>query len=183
MMKLNNTVLALSIYALLPAAALAETPAPSTADGGIVNFNGSVVTTACAVAADSANLNVDMGAVGTATLSAAGSEAPTGKAFTIQLTDCDVTTYTGIAVTFSGTPDATEATSLQAGSGSNAAQNVAIRLYDDTGKAIQIGTATDATTLIKGSNTLKFSAKYASPKGGATAGDASAVATYTLTYS
>ncbi len=34
-----------------------------------------------------------------------------------------------------------------------------------------------------GANTLNFSAKYYSPLGNATAGDASAVATYTVTYS
>lgn len=38
-------------------------------------------------------------------------------------------------------------------------------------------------SLRAGANTLNFSAKYYSPLGNATAGDASAVATYTVTYS
>lgn len=180
-MKLNKAVLALSICALLPASTLAADPV--IVDGGTVNFNGSVVTAACAVAADSATLNVEMGQVRTATLSAAGSEASTGKDFAIKLVDCDAATYTDVTVTFSGTADATDATYLQAGANGSSAQNVAIRLYDAAGTPVELGTATDIISLRNGDNTLNFSAKYASPKGGATAGDASATATYTLTYS
>lgn len=181
MMKLNKTVLAISLYALLPVTALAATPV--VVDGGTVNFDGSVVTAACAVAADSATINVDMGQVRTTALAAAGSEASTSKAFSIKLTDCDATTYTAVAVTFSGTADTTDSTYLQAGTNGSTAQNVAIRLYDAAGNPVNIGTASDVITLRSGDNSLDFSAKYASPRGGATAGDASAVATYTLTYS
>lgn len=187
MMKLRKNLLALSICALLPVAApvlaAEEPPTPVTADGGTINFNGSVVTTACAVSADSTNMNVDMGQIRTAALSTAGSEASSGKAFSIKLTDCDASTYTGVAVTFSGTADETDASYLQAGSSGSSAQNVAIRLYDASGNPVKLGTASDVITLRDGDNSLNFSAKYASPKGGATAGDASAVATYTLTYS
>lgn len=178
-MKLNKTALAFSICALLPVAAMAA----DQVDGGTVNFNGSVVTAACAVSSDSTSLNVDMGQVRAATLAEAGSEAATGKAFAIKLTDCDATAHTGVSVTFSGTTNPTETTSLQAGANGSTAQNVAIRLYDASGNAVNIGTASDVITLRNGDNTLNFSAKYASPEGGATAGDASAVATYTLTYS
>lgn len=65
----------------------------------------------------------------------------------------------------------------------NSAQNVAIRLYDEQGNVVNLGEPAAAIPLRKGANTLNFSAKYYSPKGGATAGDASAVATYTVTYS
>jgi type 1 fimbria pilin len=90
-----------------------------------------------------------------------------------------------VAVTFSGTPDANDATSLAAGSngGTGSAQNVAIRLYDEQGTVVKLGEPAGAVTLRDGENTLNFSAKYYSPKGTATAGDASAVATYTMTYS
>ncbi len=62
-------------------------------------------------------------------------------------------------------------------------KNVAIRLYDEQGNVVNLGEPAAAIPLRKGANTLNFSAKYYSPKGGATAGDASAVATYTVTYS
>ncbi len=74
-----HSLLALSIAALLPAgSALA-----ATTSGGTVNFSGKVVTSACAISAGSANIDVDMGEVRTATLAAAGSEASTAKAFSI----------------------------------------------------------------------------------------------------
>lgn len=77
------------------------------------------------------------------------------------------------------------AVSLAVGSnGSSAsAQNVAIRLYDEQGNVVRLGEAAAPVVLRSGSNTLNFSAKYYSPQGNATAGDASAVATYTVTYS
>ncbi|MGD9426801.1 fimbrial protein [Pantoea sp. NSTU24] len=192
-MKFNKKhLLALGISALLPmGSALA-----ATTSGGSVNFNGSVVTSACAISANSANIDVDMGEVRTATLAAAGSEAKVGKTFSIALEDCaiaDTSTSTStnpvaattVAVTFSGTPDSHDSNSLAAGVNGSAtsAQNVAIRLYDEQGNVVKLGETATAIPLRKGSNTLNFSAKYYSPTGGATAGNASAVATYTVTYS
>jgi len=168
----------------------------ATTNGGSVNFNGSVVTSACAISANSANIDVDMGEVRTSTLAAAGSEASVAKTFSIALEDCTIAdtsesteenpiAATTVAVTFSGTPDSNDVNSLAAGvnGGATSAQNVAIRLYDEQGNIVKLGEAATAIPLRKGANTLNFSAKYYSPTGGATAGDASAVATYTVTYS
>ena len=188
----TKTLLALSVAALLPAgAALA-----ATTSGGTVNFNGKVVTSACAISAGSANIDVDMGEVRTASLAAAGSEASTAKAFSITLEDCEIAdtsasteenpiAATTVSVTFTGTPDTADANSLAVGAngGTSSAQNVAIRLYDEQGNVVKLGESATAIPLRTGSNTLNFSAKYYSPEGKATAGDASAVATYTVTYS
>jgi major type 1 subunit fimbrin (pilin) len=170
---------------MLPGASYAEDPAPVTVDGGTINFEGSVVTAACALSSNSANMTVDMGQVRTTVLSAAGSVASTGKDFSILLDDCDVTTYTGVSITFNGSGDSTDPTALATGvnGSSSSAQNVAIRFYDEAGTAVKLNEASSVTSLRAGSNQINFSAKYASPHGGATAGDASAVATYTLTYS
>ena len=132
----------------------------------------------------------------TATLKTAGSEASTAKAFAITLEDCEIAdtsastaenpiAATTVAVTFTGTPDGSDINSLSVGANgsANSAQNVAIRLYDEQGNVVKLGEPASAIPLRKGANTLNFSAKYYSPKGGATAGDASAVATYTVTYS
>jgi len=188
----TKTLLAVLVAALLPAgSALA-----ATTSGGTVNFNGSVVTSACAISAGSANIDVDMGEVRAATLSAAGSEASTAKAFSIMLEECEIADTSGsteenpiaattVSVTFSGTPDSADASSLAAGAngGSASAQNVAIRLYDEQGNVVPLGEPAAAIVLRTGANTLNFSAKYYSPQGNATAGDASAIATYTVTYS
>lgn len=188
----HSTFLALSIAALLPAGSAMA----ATASGGTVNFSGKVVTSACAISAGSANINVDLGEVRTATLAAAGSEASTAKAFAIILEDCEIAdtsastednpiAATTVSVTFTGTPDSTDANSLAAGANGSttSAQHVAIRLYDEQGNVVKLGETAAAIPLRKGANTLNFSAKYYSPQGGATAGDASAVATYTVTYS
>ena len=188
----NKTLLAIAIAALLPAG----TALAAGTSGGTVNFSGKVVTSACAISAGSANIDVDMGEVRTATLATAGSEASTAKAFAITLEDCEIAdtsastednpiAATTVAVTFTGTPDAADANSLAVGAngGANSAQHVAIRLYDEQGKVVKLGEPAAAIPLRAGANTLNFSAKYYSPQGNATAGDASAVATYTVTYS
>ena len=188
----NKTLLAIAIAALLPAG----TALAAGTSGGTVNFSGKVVTSACAISAGSANIDVDMGEVRTATLATAGSEASTAKAFDITLEDCEIAdtsastdenpiAATTVAVTFTGTPDTSDVNSLSVGANgsANSAQNVAIRLYDEQGNVVKLGEPASAIPLRKGANTLNFSAKYYSPKGGATAGDASAVATYTVTYS
>ena len=180
--SLTQKLLPFSLLALLP---LATSSYAAEVAGGIVNFNGSVVTTACAVSSNSANINVEMGQVRTAALSAAASEASTMKKFSVALEDCDSSVSQDVAVTFSGTPNNDDPTSLAVGSngGAGTAQNVAIRLYNEQGTVIKLGEASSAVTLRDGLNTLIFGAKYYSPNGGATAGDASTVATYTLTYS
>ena len=188
----NKTLLAIAIAALLPAG----TALAAGTSGGTVNFSGKVVTSACAISAGSANIDVDMGEVRTATLKTAGSVASTAKAFAIILEDCEIADIsastdenpiaaTTVAVTFTGTPDTSDVNSLSVGANgsANSAQNVAIRLYDEQGNVVKLGEPASAIPLRKGANTLNFSAKYYSPKGGATAGDASAVATYTVTYS
>ena len=188
----NKTLLAIAIAALLPAG----TALAAGTSGGTVNFSGKVVTSACAISAGRANIDVDMGEVRTATLKTAGSVASTAKAFAITLEDCEIAATsastdenpiaaTTVAVTFTGTPDTSDVNSLSVGANgsANSAQNVAIRLYDEQGNVVNLGEPAAAIPLRKGANTLNFSAKYYSPKGGATAGDASAVATYTVTYS
>jgi type 1 fimbria pilin len=106
----NKMLLTLGVAALLPfGSALA-----AGTSGGTVNFNGSVVTSACAISANSANIDVNLGEVRTATLAAAGSEASTAKAFSIVLEDCEIADTsasteenpipaTTVAVTFTGT--------------------------------------------------------------------------------
>lgn len=188
----KKTMLVLGVSALFPmGSALA-----ATTSGGSVNFNGSVVTSACAISANSAEIDVNMGEMRTATLASAGSESSAAKTFAIALEDCAIAdtsasteenpiAATTVAVTFSGTPDNNDANSLAVGvnGGASSAQNVAIRLYDEQGNVVKLGEAATAIPLRNGSNTLNFSAKYYSPTGNATAGDASAVATYTVTYS
>ncbi|GAA3611763.1 fimbrial protein [Gibbsiella greigii] len=161
------------------------TYAAVTVDGGTLNFEGSVVTTACALSSSSATQSINMGQVGTPNLATAGTTLSTGKEFTIQLTDCDTSVYTNIAITFTGVADANDPTTLAVGVAGNStyAQNLGIRFFNSSGTQVKLNEASTATALTGGSNILTFTAKYHTEKGSVTAGDASAVATYTLTYS
>ena len=172
--------------AALPALSYAEDEViPVTVDGGTLNFEGSVITAACALSSSSAVQSINMGQVRAASLATAGTTLSTGKDFTISLEDCDNSTYTNVAVNFTGIADANDATSLATGTngGTGTAQNLSIRFYDEAGTQIKLNQDSGDTALRAGTNTLKFSAKYHTEKGSVTAGDASAVATYTLTYS
>ncbi|WP_240116298.1 fimbrial protein [Erwinia endophytica] len=175
-----------SALAIVPALSYADDEVvPVTVDGGTLNFEGSVVTAACALSSSSAVQSINMGQVRAASLATAGTTLSTGKDFTISLEDCDNSTYKNVAVTFSGTADANDATGLATGvnGGSGSAQNLSIRFYDETGTQINLNETSSTTALRAGSNTLNFTAKYHTEVGDVTSGDASAVATYTLTYS
>ena len=148
--------------------------------GGTVNFTGEVITTACEVSSSSVTLPVDMGEVGTNTLKTAGSEAPTKRNFTIQLSGCDASVLKSVAVTFTGDADPNDTTALAT---TGTATKVAIRLYDTDGTRLNLGATSKAKTLTNGDTPLNFSASYISPQGTATAGSVNATATYTLTYS
>lgn len=163
----------------------ADEVVPVTVDGGTLNFEGSVVTAACALSSSSAIQSINMGQVRAASLATAGTTLSTGKDFTISLEDCDNSTYSNVAVNFTGIADTDDASSLATGTngGTGTAQNLSIRFYDEAGAQIKLNEDSGDTALRAGTNTLKFSAKYHTEKGSVTAGDASAVATYTLTYS
>lgn len=170
---------------LLPTLSYAAATAAATVDGGTLNFSGSVVTTACALSSSSATQSINMGQIGTPNLTAAGTTLSTGKEFTIELTGCDTSVYKNVAITFSGVADANDPTALAVGvaGDSSYATNLGIRFFNASGTQVKLNEASTATTLTNGSNILTFTAKFHTEKGSVTAGDASAVATYTLTYS
>lgn len=177
-----------SVLSMLPAVSYAADESPvsqKTVDGGTLNFEGSVITAACSLSMGSAVQNINMGQVRATSLATAGTTLATGKVFSINLEDCDNSAFKNVAVTFSGTQDADDVGGLATGinGGSSSAQNLSIRIFDEKGELVKLNEASNATNLRKGGNTLSFSAKYHTEKGGVTAGDASAVATYTLTYS
>lgn len=152
-----------------------------TVSGGTVNFNGSIVNAACAVASDSINQTVNMGQVKATDLAVSGSVA-SAVPFNINLQDCDTSVATTAAVTFTGVAASGAPTDLAAGTGASPAKNLAIRLFDSAGTAVVLGSVTKAVNLVGGSNRLPFVAKYYTALGGVTAGDASATTTFLMTY-
>ncbi len=165
--------------------------ATTTVNGGTVHFEGEVVNAACAVDAGSVDQTVQLGQVKASTLAATG-DTSGAVGFNIQLDDCDTTVATTAAIAFAGVtatssasgtstsyPDVLALQSSAAGS----AGNVGIQILDSTGTALKLDGASFSTakTLIDGTNTLPFQARYYALDA-ATAGTANADATFQVQY-
>lgn len=165
------------------ASAMAATSgANTTVQGGTVEFKGAVVDAACAVTADTANQVVNLDQVRLASLTGKDSVANQKTPFSIKLADCDTTVSTQASITFDGS--AAEGTTgvLDNTAGAGSAQGVGIQIYDKDGSALNLGTASQAVTLIDGDNTLNFSADYYQVADKATAGSVDTTATFNVTY-
>lgn len=172
------------IAASLMTAGLAHAATTTTVNGGTVHFLGEVVNAACDVNAGSVDQNVLLGQVKTATLSEAGKTSGL-VGFNIQLGDCDTTVSTKAAIAFSGVAVNAENPNVLAldGSASGNATNVGVQVLDSAGKVLAFDGATFSTaaTLINGTNTLPFKARYFAT-GAATPGIANANANFKVQY-
>lgn len=157
----------------------------TSVQGGNVHFIGTVIDAACSVDTgnDGSNVQVDLGQVRSAKFTAANMAANQKVPFDIVLTDCDTTVSANAQVTFSGNAAAGAAGVLDNGAGPGAATGVGIQIYDNTGAAIALGTASVKNALINGENKLHFSADYISTAAKVVAGSVDATATFTMTYS
>lgn len=160
-------------------AAHAAASGTTTYDTGKVTFTGSIVDTPCSITPDSADQTVDLGHVSKTALENSGSSNSTP--FTIQLEDCDVSTQSTVAVTFTGGADANDSTLLGL---NGTASGAGIVIADQSGDQLDLGTQSQAQTLLNGENTLQFAAwlKADDAAGGVVAGDFSSVANFQLAY-
>jgi type 1 fimbria pilin len=178
----KSVVLAMVMAGGISSAMAATSGSSSTVQGGTVEFKGSVVDAACAVTADTTNQVVNMGQVRLAAFTGKDSVANQKTPFTIKLADCDTTIASQASVTFDGNAAAGEAGVLDNTSGAGNAAGVGIQIYDKDGSALDLGTASQAVTLIDGDNTLNFSADYYQTADTATAGSVDTTATFNVTY-
>lgn len=182
-----------SLTKLAVIAAIGGMSQAALADGGVINFTGSITDSICSVAPESQNMTVPLGDVSIKVFPTVGTRAPTPGKFTINLKDCPA----GAAkakVTFTGTPDPDNATLLKtnnAGSGVLAAQGVGIEIGDFAGTKIDLASASGEYQLGQGDNNLKFEARYVStlpvaPVAPSTRkiapGEASGTAQFTVAY-
>lgn len=169
-------------------AALTLTSASSFAavvNGGTVHFQGELVNAACAVATDSANQTVTLGQFRTASLAAVG-EMTGVVPFSINLVDCDPAISQTASIAFTGQTSAANPDLLATSAGGGnaiAATNVGIQILDQTQSPLALdgNSWSPALTLITGTNTLNFSARYVAT-GTATPGAANADATFQIDY-
>ncbi|MDH6170653.1 type 1 fimbria pilin [Variovorax boronicumulans] len=185
---------------LVKFAALAVTGVMSQgafAADGTINFTGEIVDAPCSISPNSQNLTVPLGKVSrtvfgsvTGTGASAVSTAIVGKKstpanFTIDLLGCGATAK-GATVTFSGTADADNATTLRVANagqvGVSAASGVAVELGDSAGTKIPLGSPSSDYVLGLGDNSLKFQAAYVATKTSVMSGPANAVAQFTVAY-
>ncbi|WP_313537231.1 fimbrial protein [Pantoea sp.] len=155
---------------------------PVTVAGGTVQFTGSITDAPCVVNASTEGQPVELGQYRSADFSKAG-DTTSPKNFNISLSSCAVDTYSKASVTFRGVTAAGDNTTLSTDGGSGAATGVGIQiLKNNVALAVDGSGASEATSLIEGSNNLTFQAQYIAKAARVTPGQANASADFTITY-
>lgn len=163
-------------------AAVAADPTPVSVSGGTIHFEGKLVNAACAVSTKSADQTVTLGQYRTASFTAIGAQVP----FSIVLNDCDPKVAANAAVAFSGQADNTNPNLLAVSSADNSttATGVGIEILDNTSSPLKPDGATFSAkqSLVEGTNTLRFTARYKATAAATTPGQANADATFIMKY-
>lgn len=183
---MKKHMLAVVMASIMASATCAQAASTTTTvNGGNIKFMGSVVDAPCAVALESEDQVVHIDQITLKSLGAKDAVSGQSKPFYVTLTNCDVSTYTNAAISFSGQSDAITAGALANTAGSGGATGVALRLFGPDGKAMDVnsGTASDTIPLSKGDNTIPMSVDYLTTGDEPTAGAVEAVATFQIIYS
>ncbi|MCS3770603.1 type 1 fimbria pilin [Aeromonas hydrophila] len=177
-MKIRNIVLATAAVM-----GMSQFANAATVEGGTVRFDGNVVAAPCAVASESSDQVIYIGQVTTSQFTAAGQKANNSKPFSIKLTNCSSAVSGTASVTFNGIQDQNDPTLLRVGQGADAAVGVALGIYETNGTKLNVGDLSRPITLLPGQMQFDFTADYVSTQATVSAGDASGVATFAITYS
>ena len=173
------------IASLMLVAGAAVAADPVSVSGGTVHFEGELVNAACAVSTQSSDQVVTLGQYRTASFTAVG-DTTAQIPFSIVLNDCDPKVAATAAVAFSGQSDITNNNLLAVTSADNGttASGVGIEILDNTSTALKPDGATfsSAQTLLQGTNTLNFTARYKETADTAEPGQANADATFVMKY-
>ena len=182
-MKLSN--IASTVIATLALVAGAAHADAVSVNGGTVHFKGELANAACSVNTDSSEQTVNLGQYRTAKFTKVG-DTTSNIPFNIELNDCDPQVAQTAAVAFTGQIDPTDKTLLAVTSGNNdnTAKGVGIEILDSKSSVLTPDGATfsAAQTLIEGTNTLKFTARYKSTAATTAPGQANADATFVMKY-
>ncbi|TFZ51995.1 type 1 fimbrial protein [Serratia proteamaculans] len=170
---MNKTLIALALFSGVISAA--------NAADGTINFEGSVLETACTATASSST--VQMGAISKVALGNVGATS-LGKPVVVTLSSCPAAATTA-TITFAGNPDAdnNQLFKIVGGSGT-AATGIGLALYDADGKTLISPNAISAAkTLSATTDTVyNFTAKYMATQAAVTGGDANASTSFTVNY-
>ncbi|HCB2860385.1 fimbrial protein [Klebsiella aerogenes] len=167
--------------ALIAAMGLAGISAAHAADQGhgTVTFTGSIIDAPCSISPDSIDQTVPLGQVSDSALANQGTSTPVP--FQIKLEGCVLDENNSVSATFAGMADSTDDSMLGL---SGTAQGAGIVIADQSGQQLDLGTASNAQTLLEGDNSLQFSAYLKGDAGSATVvpGDFQSVANFSLAY-
>jgi len=146
----------------------------------LVSVKGNLIANTCVVAADSLEKNVPLGDIGTRQLSKAGAVSNIKSPFTLTLEACGPT-FSGVKIRFSGTPDDSDPRLIKVAEGG--ATGVAVQILDKEGALVPLDTQTTAYG-VAGNNSVQmnFYARLTATGPEVTAGDVSAIATWTTEY-
>lgn len=181
-MKLNKLVTVVSLVMMAGAAnAAAVTATPG--GQGKVNFRGQIVDAPCTIKNDSTNQTVEMGAITMSTLDAGRSAL---IPFELHLESCELksdgSAYKA-SIIFDGVRAVSGSDDLLLLNGS--AKGAGLGIIDKNGDDLTLGQGADLGDMLKGDNTLSFTA-YLQKIGGSAAtitpGSYTSVANFTMTY-
>jgi type 1 fimbria pilin len=181
----KKVLLAVAMAAIVSGSASADDQG-----SGKIKFKGVVIDAPCSIAPDSVDKEVDLGEVTTAVINA--NKKSTAVPVDINLENCQLddpadetdTPITKVEVTFTSSATDSTDTSLMTNTYASGAQNVGVRLLDNTETNITLGAA-NTVDLLAGSTTqtLHFKALMEVLAGKtATAGQVEATANYVLMY-
>ncbi|ELW1647875.1 MULTISPECIES: fimbrial protein [Enterobacter] len=146
----------------------------------LVSVTGNLIGNTCIVAADSQEQTVPLGTIGLKQFSKAGAVSNIKTPFTLTLEECGPT-FAGVKIRFSGTPDDDNPQLVKIAEGG--ATGVAVQILDKDSVLIPLDTQTTAYGAA-GDKSVKmtFYARLAATGAPVSAGDVSAVATWTTEY-
>ncbi|KPC49789.1 fimbrial protein [Amantichitinum ursilacus] len=145
---------------------------------GTVNFKGSVVDSACSVSVATQNQNVEFGAVAKSGFTGVNTGTAMKK-FPITLENCSIVTYKKVTVRFDGVQDGDY---LKLTEEADKATGVAVQLLNPDGTPLALGYDSAVSTLVAGTNTINYAARYVQNAAAVTVGFANAQAQFTVTY-
>lgn len=151
-----------------------------TLPGGRLSFSGAAIVPACQV--DGIEKTVDMGQVSSNRFDQSG-EYMSATPFEIRLVNCSPRVSHQVSVAFYGVSNAQLPVALSIGTEDNSATGIAISLADNVGNPVSINSSFQPVwTLLNGTMTLRFVARYVAISPRVTGGKVDATTTFLLTY-
>lgn len=184
---MRKTLITMGIIAAAGISGYSHVASAADGDGaGTITFTGNIVATTCAVDINGqgANPTIQMGNVPLTALNKKGSTAGIHK-IQMNLTECDMKTLTKAAARFGGAYDEVDSDLLALTKSDATAKNIGIEFLYNDGTPMKFGETPSTDKFVEVTDkkaTLLYSARYKATADGATAGDANAIAQYTIIY-